>query len=47
VAAYMGAPGRGAEDIEATLQKLADLRDQGILSPEEFESKKRELLSRI
>src|SRR5579859_1625079 len=34
-------------DIEQTLQKLADLRDQGILSSEEFETKKRELLSRI
>ncbi|MEN9938932.1 MAG: hypothetical protein RLZZ387_5511 [Chloroflexota bacterium] len=49
VAAYMAAPGRGSggNDIEATLQKLADLRDQGILSHEEFEAKKRELLSRI
>lgn len=34
-------------DIEQTLQKLADLRDQGILSQAEFEAKKRELLSRI
>jgi membrane protein YdbS with pleckstrin-like domain len=34
-------------DIEQTLQKLADLRDQGLLSPAEFEAKKRELLSRI
>jgi hypothetical protein len=29
------------------LQKLAELRDQGILSSEEFETKKKELLSRI
>jgi len=48
VAAYMP-PARGAAegDREDTLQKLADLRDQGLLSQAEFESKKRELLSRI
>ncbi len=40
---YAGAP----TDIEQTLQKLADLRDQGLLSQAEFEAKKRELLSRI
>lgn len=34
-------------DIEQTLQKLADLRDQGLLSQAEFEAKKRDLLSRI
>ncbi|HEU5014650.1 MAG TPA: PH domain-containing protein [Roseiflexaceae bacterium] len=34
-------------DIEQTLQTLASLRDQGILSESEFESKKRELLSRL
>ena len=37
----------GAGDIQLTLQKLADLRDQGLLSQAEFEAKKRELLSRI
>jgi membrane protein YdbS with pleckstrin-like domain len=47
VAAYMGTPVRGTEDLETTLQKLADLRDQGLLSPEEFENKKRDLLNRI
>lgn len=48
VAAYMpqGREG-GRVDVEATLQKLADLRDQGILSQDEFEAKKRDLLSRI
>src|SRR5262245_4139448 len=40
------APG-GASDLEQTLQKLADLRDRGLLSVDEFEAKKRELLSRI
>jgi membrane protein YdbS with pleckstrin-like domain len=50
VAAYTQAPpraGDGAGDLQQTLQKLADLRDQGLLSEAEFEAKKRELLSRI
>jgi hypothetical protein len=34
-------------DLAGTLQKLADLHAQGLLSDEEFEAKKRELLSRI
>lgn len=42
-AAYPGGQG----DLEHTLQQLADLRDQGLLSQDEFEAKKRELLSRI
>lgn len=33
--------------IEDVLQTLAQLRDQGILSAEEFEAKKRDLLSRM
>lgn len=41
-----GAP-RAGSDIDQTLRTLADLRDKGILSNEEFEAKKRELLSRI
>jgi uncharacterized membrane protein YdbT with pleckstrin-like domain len=49
VAAYtqQNQPAGGAGDIQQTLQKLADLRDQGLLSQAEFEAKKRELLSRI
>jgi uncharacterized membrane protein YdbT with pleckstrin-like domain len=50
VAAYMpqsAPPPAARDDIEQTLRKLADLRDQGLLSQAEFESKKRELLSRI
>lgn len=38
---------RRQPDIEQTLQTLANLRDQGILSESEFENKKRELLSRL
>lgn len=34
-------------DVRAILEQLAALRDRGILSPAEFEAKKRELLSRI
>jgi uncharacterized membrane protein YdbT with pleckstrin-like domain len=36
-----------AGDLQQTLQKLADLRDQGLLSQAEFDDKKRELLSRV
>jgi Predicted membrane protein len=34
-------------DIQRTIQELATLRDRGILSTDEFETKKRELLNRI
>lgn len=37
----------GRPEIEQTLHTLAELRDQGILSQDEFEAKKRDLLSRI
>ncbi|MFL5803123.1 MAG: PH domain-containing protein, partial [Roseiflexaceae bacterium] len=38
VAAYMQAPASApADDIQQTLRKLADLRDQGLLSQAEFE----------
>lgn len=45
-------PARGAvssapAEIQRTLEELAALRDRGILSIDEFEAKKRELLSRI
>jgi hypothetical protein len=33
-----------APDYAAELQKLATLRDQGILTPEEFEAKKKQIL---
>lgn len=35
------------EDVLATIEKLANLRDKGILSDEEFATKKAELLSRL
>ncbi len=36
-----------AGDVQALLEQLAELRDRGILTSAEFETKKRELLSRI
>ena len=35
------------QDVPALLQKLGQLRDQGLITAEEFESKKRDLLSRM
>lgn len=35
-----------AAKIAATLQRLTDLRDEGLLSEEEFEEKKAQVLSR-
>lgn len=40
-------PAAGPMDLQRTLQELAALRDRGILSPEEFEAKKRDLLKRL
>jgi len=47
----LGRPGRDAaqsprHDVSEQLQKLAELRDEGVLSEEEFEAKKAELLAR-
>ena len=36
-----------ADDVTATLAKLADLRDKGAISPAEYETKKAELLGRM
>ncbi len=43
------APARtmSADDITRTLAGLADLRDRGAISPEEFEGKKADLLARL
>lgn len=37
----------GGEDVFALLEKLGNLRDQGVITPDDFEAKKKELLSRI
>jgi uncharacterized membrane protein YdbT with pleckstrin-like domain len=54
-ARYDGYLGRGVQqpagqsrsDVQGVLEQLAALRDRGILSDDEFEAKKRDLLSRI
>jgi len=35
------------EDVAASISKLADLRDRGAISAEEYEAKKSELLARL
>lgn len=41
------APGPAAPDVMAQLKQLGELKDAGILSPEEFDAKKQDLLSRL
>jgi hypothetical protein len=36
-----------ADELAATLERLAGLRDRGLITPEEYEAKKRELLERV
>jgi len=36
-----------ADELDNSLSKLADLRDRGLITPEEFEEKKKELLDRL
>jgi hypothetical protein len=38
------APAPAAPDYAAELEKLAQLRDQGVITAEDFEAKKRQLL---
>ena len=40
-------PTAPAEDIPAQIQKLAALKDQGILTEDEFTTKKAELLAKM
>jgi len=42
-----GAGGGGAQSIPRQIQELAQLRDQGHITPEEFERKKAQLLDRM
>ena len=46
-AAPAAAVGVKAEDVMATLEKLGDLKSKGILTQEEFDSKKAELLKKL
>jgi hypothetical protein len=41
------APRNAADDLGATLERLAGLRDKGLITPEEYEGKKRDLLERM
>ncbi|HEY8179914.1 MAG TPA: PH domain-containing protein [Candidatus Limnocylindria bacterium] len=41
------APGGGSSDVAARLESLAGLRDKGLITPAEYEAKKRELLERL
>jgi hypothetical protein len=41
---YQAPPPPAQPDYAAELQKLASLRDQGVITPEEFEAKKRQVL---
>jgi predicted Zn-dependent peptidase len=43
-AAAAPAPAAAEPEYMAELQQLAQLRDQGIVSPEEFEAKKKQIL---
>jgi uncharacterized membrane protein YdbT with pleckstrin-like domain len=41
---YQGGSPRGAPSTAGELERLADLRDRGVLTPEEFEAQKRRIL---
>jgi len=36
-----------AEELDSALSRLADMRDRRLITPEEFDQKKRELLDRL
>ncbi len=44
---HPASPPLASNDLYEQLRKLGELRDAGVLSPEEFESKKRTLMDRI
>jgi hypothetical protein len=46
-AAAPGPAADNADEVTDTLSRLADLRDRGAISPEEYETKKAELLGRL
>ena len=41
---YQAPPAPAQPDYAAELQKLASLRDAGVITPEEFEAKKKQVL---
>jgi membrane protein YdbS with pleckstrin-like domain len=42
-----GAPAPAGNDIGASLDRLVDLRDRGLITPEEYAAKRQELLDRL
>ena len=46
-AASPAAPASSADQLTSTLESLAALRDRGLITPEEYEAKKRGLLERM
>jgi hypothetical protein len=42
-----GAQGAGADSVTSAIAELAELRDSGALTAEEFETRKQELLDRL
>ena len=46
-AAAAGAVGVKPEDVMATIERLADMKSKGILTQEEFDAKKAELLKKL
>lgn len=46
-AAPPAAPASSADQLTSTLESLAALRDRGLITPEEYEAKKRDLLERM
>jgi hypothetical protein len=47
VPAPAAAAGEPAGHLAATLESLASLRDKGLITPEEYEAKKRDILERM
>ena len=45
--ATSAAPASAADQLTSTLESLAALRDRGLITPEEYEAKKRDLLERM
>jgi len=43
----MPEPPSAADELGTTLERLAGLRDKGLITPEEYEAKKRDLLERM
>jgi hypothetical protein len=42
-----GAPSAPAEDVDAALRRLAKMRDDGLVTDEEYEEKRQKLVSRL